>query len=137
MPSSFYEHMTLSMTSAVDFEKSVTRSHATLVLERHHLGARLACKVASAAMDVPAVVSARVDMNLAPAALEMHTPQLLSYSGGATSIKEGGGGVAEGGMMTVTCVAKGAKPEAYIYWNSEPPIDFGEPEEDVSAKIIV
>ena len=28
--------------------------------------------------------------------------------------------VPEGGRLSVTCIAKGAKPQAYIYWNSEP-----------------
>ncbi len=54
-------------------------SHMTAVLSRSHLGARLACKVSSPAMDAPEVVAAKVDMNLAPSALEMHTPQLLSH----------------------------------------------------------
>ena len=26
----------------------------------------------------------------------------------------------EGGKISITCIAKGAKPQAYIYWNSEP-----------------
>ena len=54
-------------------------SHMTAVLSRSHLGARFACKVSSPAMDAPEVVAAKVDMNLAPSALEMHTPQLLSH----------------------------------------------------------
>ncbi len=35
--------------------------------------------MSSPAMDAPEVVVAKVDMNLAPSALEMHTPQLLSH----------------------------------------------------------
>ena len=28
--------------------------------------------------------------------------------------------VQEGARLSVTCIAKGAKPQAYIYWNSNP-----------------
>ncbi len=86
--------------------------------------------MSSAAMDAPATVGARIDMNLAPAALEMHSPQLLSHEVGVAQL--GGGVVAEGGTMTVTCVARGAKPAAYIYWNSEPPLDLTNTVEEVS-----
>ena len=31
--------------------------------------------------------------------------------------------VPEGGRLSVTCIASGAKPQAYIYWNSEPKLN--------------
>ena len=31
--------------------------------------------------------------------------------------------VPEGGRLSVTCIAKGAKPQAYIYWNSNPELN--------------
>ena len=32
----------------------------------------------------------------------------------------------------VTCIARGAKPAAYIYWNSEPELDLNDIHEEVT-----
>ncbi len=83
-------------------------SEITLILERAHLGKVLTCRVNSTALDTPLTRSVEIDMNLAPESLEMR-PQGSSH-------------VDEGGLLTVTCVARGAKPAASIYWNSEPAV---------------
>ena len=40
----------------------------------------------------------------------------------------------KGGKVSVTCVAQGAKPAAYIYWNSEPELDLNDIHEEVSER---
>ncbi len=58
----------------------------------------------------------------------------LSSQGAPPSSVSGGGSVAEGGVMTVTCVARGAKPAAYIYWNSEPELNLTNTVEEVNKR---
>ena len=38
--------------------------------------------------------------------------------------------VDEGGKISITCIAKGAKPQAHIYWNSDPPLNFDDIHEE-------
>ncbi len=61
----------------------------------------------------------------------LHSCTLFSQGAPPSSVS-GGGSVAEGGVMTVTCVARGAKPAAYIYWNSEPELNLTNTVEEVN-----
>ena len=97
-----------------------TQGEISLVLHRQHLGAKLTCKVNSSALDTPMYRSVHVNMDLVPASLEM----IKQSSGGNAIVDE------EGDKMTVTCIAKGAKPEAKIYWNSEPPLNMNDTYEE-------
>ncbi len=63
----------------------------------------------------------------------LHSCTLFSQGAPPSSVS-GGGSVAEGGVMTVTCVARGAKPAAYIYWNSEPELNLTNTVEEVNNK---
>ena len=42
--------------------------------------------------------------------------------------------VDEGGKISITCIAKGAKPQAYIYWNSDPPLNFDDIHEETKRE---
>lgn len=42
--------------------------------------------------------------------------------------------VYEGTNVTVTCIATGAKPSAYIYWNSDPEISQDDIHEQISRE---
>ena len=90
-----------------------TQSEISLVLTREHLGAKLTCKINSTALDTPFYRSVHVNMDLVPASLEMVKQVPME-------------GHKAGDRMTVTCIAKGAKPEAKIYWNSEPPLNMND-----------
>ncbi len=59
------------------------------------------------ALDSPIVHSVHVDMEVSPNSLVM----LGNYNSTETTVYEGKN-------VTVTCIASGAKPPAYIYWNS-------------------
>ncbi len=59
------------------------------------------------ALDSPIVHSVHIDMEVSPSTLSM----IGSHNSSD---------VFEGKNVTVTCVATGAKPPAYIYWNSDP-----------------
>ena len=59
------------------------------------------------ALDSPIIQSVHIDMEVSPNSLSMFGSHNSSD-------------VFEGKNVTVTCVATGAKPPAYIYWNSDP-----------------
>ena len=40
----------------------------------------------------------------------------------------------EGGKISITCIAKGAKPQAHIYWNSDPPLNFDDIHEETKRE---
>merc|ERR1712050_377796 len=42
--------------------------------------------------------------------------------------------VQEGARLSVTCIAKGAKPQAYIYWNSNPQFNKDDIHEEVTRE---
>ena len=42
--------------------------------------------------------------------------------------------VDEGGKISITCIAKGAKPQAHIYWNSDPPLNFDDIHEETKRE---
>ena len=58
-----------------------------------------------------------LDLDLAPASLDLRASSSA---------------VDEGGRLTLTCVARGAKPPAYVYWNSEPAMDLADATEEVT-----
>ena len=89
---------------------SVT-SEINIELSRINLGLPLICKVNSSALDAPITKKIHVNMEVAPNQLTMERPH---------DKEKDRADVPEGGRLSVTCIAKGAKPQAYIYWNSEP-----------------
>ena len=80
-------------------------------MSRLNLGLPLICKVNSSALDAPITKKIHVNMEVAPNELLMERP----HDKGQHQAD-----VPEGGRLSVTCIAKGAKPQAHIYWNSEP-----------------
>ena len=42
--------------------------------------------------------------------------------------------VDEGGKKRITCISKGAKPQAHIYWNSDPPLNFDDIHEETKRE---
>ena len=76
---------------------------------------RLAVRIESDLLSYPAID--RHNMDLVPATLEM------------TRQENEGQVLQEGDKLTVTCMASGAKPEAKIYWNSEPPLNMNDTSE--------
>eukprot|EP00094_Tigriopus_californicus_P006888 TCALIF_06634-PA protein Name:"Similar to HMCN2 Hemicentin-2 (Homo sapiens)" AED:0.02 eAED:0.03 QI:0/0.5/0.28/0.85/1/1/7/253/1111 len=93
------------------------KSEINVMLNRFNQGRRLVCSANSSALDQAMRTSVVVDMNLAPETLTMVPPT---------------GPIVEGGRVTVTCIARGAKPAAYIYWNSEPELDLNDMHEEIS-----
>ena len=87
------------------------QSEINIELSRVHLGLPLICKVNSSALDAPISKKIHVNMEVAPNELIMERPH---------DEEQNRADVPEGGRLSVTCIAKGAKPQAYIYWNSEP-----------------
>lgn len=95
-------------------------SEITVMLSRQNLGRRLTCEANSSALHTPMLRSVTIDMDLAPSQLEMKPPVSTFVDEGAT--------------VTVTCVAKGAKPPAKIYWNSVPAMDLTDFVEEVTKR---
>ena len=87
------------------------QSEINIELSRINLGLPLICKVNSSALDAPITKKIHVNMEVAPNQLTMERPH---------DKEKDRADVPEGGRLSVTCIAKGAKPQAYIYWNSEP-----------------
>lgn len=127
------------------------QSEINVMLHREHLGATLTCRVNSSAMESAVEKSVHIDMELEPQSLEMYKPNSQSASASAAAVEdqrrqpdEGNGDdegfqertvVADEGLkMSVTCVAKGAKPPAYVYWNSDPALSFDDIHEEVSRE---
>ena len=90
------------------------QSEINIELSRINLGLPLICKVNSTALDAPITRKIHVNMEVAPNQLIMERP----HDREATQAD-----VPEGGRLSVTCIAKGAKPQAYIYWNSNPELN--------------
>ena len=57
------------------------------------------------------------------------TSEQSKYSG-----KKSIADVDEGGKISITCIATGAKPQAHIYWNSDPPLNFDDIHEETKRE---
>ena len=68
--------------------------------------------------------SVHVDMEVSPNSLVM-----IGSNNNATDNT-----VYEGKNVTVTCIASGAKPPAYIYWNSDPELSQEDTHEDITRE---
>jgi hypothetical protein len=90
------------------------QSEINLQLSRDNLGKPLICMVNSSALDAPISRKIHLNMEVSPSELVMEKPH---------DKETNQADVPEGGRLSATCIAKGAKPQAYIYWNSEPELD--------------
>ena len=103
----------------------------------------------------PILRTVYIDMDLPPITLDMIQPILEvnepfsknnryhhSETEGITITSEHNNGnnkkaiadVDEGGKIRITCIAKGAKPQAHIYWNSDPPLNFDDIHEETKRE---
>ena len=76
------------------------------------------------ALDSPIVHSVHVDMEVAPNSLVM----IGNYNTSEHTVYEGKN-------VTVTCIASGAKPPAYIYWNSDPELFQDDTHEEITREV--
>ncbi len=95
------------------------RSEVNLVLGRQDLGRELRCLAESPALDAPMRRSLLLDLNLAPNKLHMRPIEEEDQ---------------QHGYVRASCVAAGARPPAYIYWNSVPEADLSDAVDTVTKR---
>jgi hypothetical protein len=103
-----------------------TTAEVSFVASRFDGGQRVACVVNSSALDTPIQQGVVIEVNTAPDRLALLAPSAAATDSGAVASL-----VAEGARVTVQCVAAGARPPAYIYWNSEPELDLNDSREEI------
>ena len=101
----------------------------------------------------PILRTVYVDMDLPPVTLDMIQPILevnepfsknnkvhhsdedgITITSHGKNFKKAIADVDEGGKISITCIAKGAKPQAHIYWNSDPPLNFDDIHEETKRE---
>ncbi|CAB4056380.1 Speract receptor,Guanylate cyclase 32E,Receptor-type guanylate cyclase gcy-28,Receptor-type guanylate cyclase gcy-1,Receptor-type guanylate cyclase gcy-4,Receptor-type guanylate cyclase gcy-20,Heat-stable enterotoxin receptor,Olfactory guanylyl cyclase GC-D,Atrial natriuretic peptide receptor 2,Atrial natriuretic peptide receptor 1,Receptor-type guanylate cyclase gcy-13,Retinal guanylyl cyclase 2,Receptor-type guanylate cyclase gcy-12,Receptor-type guanylate cyclase gcy-29,Receptor-type guanylate cyclase G len=85
------------------------KSEIQILLSRFDFGKVFTCRAHNEALDSPMESSTILDMDIPPNYLSIGSPIQTAE---------------EGVTFTVACNARNAKPPAYIYWNSEPLLNF-------------